>query len=85
MKGEIWRQAKLAFRSVLIFFNTGIYVIPADVGDPVSHVETLKAKLAPLPLLQKELMTPLKDASIPKHYVLLFDTSSSSENGTRKK
>ncbi len=57
----------------------GIYLLPSDVLDPVSHVEALKAQLPAPPLMAADLMFPAKDALFPKHYVLLHDTAAGAD------
>eukprot|EP00877_Chromochloris_zofingiensis_P003658 jgi/Chrzof1/13293/Cz07g27240.t1 len=52
-----------------------IYFVPSDVAEPVSHVEALKNQLPQPPLMQADLMFPVKDSFFPKYYVLLHDCS----------
>ncbi len=57
----------------------GIWVVPADVQDPVSHFEQLKLQTHLPPLMDKDVMYPVKDAGFPRHYVLLHDAGSGDE------
>ena len=48
--------------------------MPADVSNPASHFEALQSQVAQQPpLMQQDLMFPIKDRDFPKHYLLLQD------------
>ncbi len=59
-------------------------VIPSDVSDAVGHMEALK-RARPLPqLMERELLAPLADESLAKHYVLLHDGYAGGDDAWRK-
>lgn len=62
-----------------LLFAAGLFFVPSDVVDPVSHFETLKTSMTLPPLMEREVMYTSKDAFFPKLYVLLHDRSREDE------
>lgn len=53
----------------------GVFAVPADVTNVVSHFEMLAGQVAVPPLMAQEVMHPFKDRDFPKHFLLLQDVS----------
>eukprot|EP00798_Chlamydomonas_sp_ICE-L_P000836 gene836-33567_t len=81
-KAEFLRMLAFGEHEMLDHPVASIWAIPADVNDPVSHLEALMQKSVLPPLMQaaplgSEVMFPSQDREFPKHVVLLLDVAGS--------
>ncbi len=79
-RAEFMRMLSFGEHEALDHPVAAIWVLPADVTHPVSHVEALMAQAPTPPLMQPaplgpEAMYPLKDREFPRHVVLLHDVA----------